>query len=69
MEKPPIDVQAAAILSWGYVTCVTPCFIRSADEEFVPAHQLADEHKASGKDLYSSALSIPGTQVQGHNAA
>lgn len=32
--------------------CITPCFIHNDTEEFVPAHQFAEEHKAGGEDLY-----------------
>lgn len=40
------------IMETGEITCATPCFIHSADKEFVSAHQIADEHKAGGEELY-----------------
>lgn len=40
------------IISTGETVCVTPCFIHNTDEEFVSAHQIADEHRVGGEDLY-----------------
>ncbi len=34
------------------IVCITPCFIHNANEEFVTAHQIAEEYKLDGKGLY-----------------
>ena len=52
MEICHAEYYPVQIIGTGEITCATPCFIRSADEEFVSAHQIANEHRAGREELY-----------------
>lgn len=52
MEICHAEYYPVQMIGTGEIACATPCFIHSANEEFVSAHQIAEEYKAGGEDLY-----------------